>query len=122
MTEEGDILKKAAAYFAKDLRDFNLPLDPEGTTFQLEVWAALREIPYGETISYLDLAKAVGNPNAVRAVGLANGKNPLSIIVPCHRVIGSDGKLVGYGGGLPIKDALLKLEGALQTNPQLSLF
>jgi methylated-DNA-[protein]-cysteine S-methyltransferase len=116
------VIEQLAAYFAKDLRDFDLPLDPEGTTFQLEVWAALREIPYGETISYLDLANAVGNPNAVRAVGLANGKNPLSIIVPCHRVIGSDGKLVGYGGGLPIKDALLKLEGALQTDPQLSLF
>ena len=102
--------------------DFDLPLDPEGTTFQLEVWAALQEIPYGGTISYLDLAHAIGNPAAVRAVGLANGKNPLSIIVPCHRVIGSDGKLVGYGGGLPIKEALLKLEGALPPDPQLSLF
>ena len=103
-------------------KTFDLPLAPEGTTFQLEVWAALQEIPYGETISYLDLAHAIGNPDAVRAVGLANGKNPLSIIVPCHRVIGSDGKLVGYGGGLPIKEALLKLEGALQPDPQLSLF
>ena len=116
------VVEQLAAYFAEDLRDFDLPLDPEGTTFQLEVWAALQEIPYGETISYLDLAHAIGNPAAVRAVGLANGKNPLSIIVPCHRVIGSDGKLVGYGGGLPIKEALLKLEGALQPDPQLSLF
>ena len=82
----------------------------------------MQEIPYGETISYLDLAHAIGNPDAVRAVGLANGKNPLSIIVPCHRVIGSDGKLVGYGGGLPIKEALLKLEGALLPDHQLSLF
>jgi len=116
------VVEQLAAYFAEDLRDFDLPLAPEGTTFQLEVWAALQEIPYGETISYLDLAHAIGNPDAVRAVGLANGKNPLSIIVPCHRVIGSDGKLVGYGGGLPIKEALLKLEGALQPDPQLSLF
>ena len=116
------IVEQLAAYFAGDLRDFDLPLDPEGTTFQLEVWAALEEIPYGETISYLELANRIGNPDAVRAVGLANGKNPLSIVVPCHRVIGSDGKLVGYGGGLPIKETLLKLEGALQPDPQLSLF
>lgn len=116
------VVEQLTAYFAEDLREFDLPLDPQGTTFQLEVWAALEEIPYGQTISYLELARRIGNPDAVRAVGLANGKNPLSIIVPCHRVIGSDGSLVGYGGGLPIKEALLTLEGALQPNPQLSLF
>ena len=116
------IVDQLAAYFADGLREFELPLGPEGTTFQLEVWAALKEITYGETISYLELARRIGNPNAVRAVGLANGKNPLSIVVPCHRVIGNDGSLVGYGGGLPIKEALLELEGALQPDPQLSLF
>lgn len=115
-------VEELSAYFAGDLRVFDLPLDPEGTTFQLEVWAALKEIPYGETISYLGLAHRIGNPDSVRAVGLANGRNPLSIIIPCHRVIGSDGSLVGYGGGLPIKEALLELEGTLQPNPQLSLF
>jgi methylated-DNA-[protein]-cysteine S-methyltransferase len=116
------VVDQLAAYFAADLREFDLPLDPEGTTFQLEVWASLEEIPYGETISYLELARRIGNPDSVRAVGLANGKNPLSIVIPCHRVIGSDGSLVGYGGGLPIKEALLELEGALQPDPQLSLF
>ena len=116
------VVEQLTAYFAEDLRQFDLPLDPEGTTFQLEVWAALEEIPYGETISYLELARRIGNPDSVRAVGLANGKNPLSIVVPCHRVIGNDGSLVGYGGGLPIKEALLELEGALQPDPQLSLF
>lgn len=116
------VVDQLAAYFAADLREFDLPLDPEGTTFQLEVWAALEEIPYGETISYLELARRIGQPDSVRAVGLANGKNPLSIVIPCHRVIGSDGSLVGYGGGLPIKEALLELEGALQPDPQLSLF
>ena len=116
------VVEQLTAYFAEDLRQFDLPLDPEGTTFQLEVWAALEEIPYGETISYLELARRIGNPDSVRAVGLANGKNTLSIVVPCHRVIGNDGSLVGYGGGLPIKEALLELEGALQPDPQLSLF
>ena len=116
------IVEQLTAYFAEDLREFDLPLDPEGTTFQLKVWAALKEIPYGETISYLELARRIGNPDSVRAVGLANGKNPLSIVVPCHRIIGNDGSLVGYGGGLPIKEALLELEGALQPAPQLSLF
>ena len=99
---------------------FDLPLHPQGTAFQRKVWAALAEIPYGETISYLELARRIGNPSSVRAVGLANGKNPLPIVVPCHRVIGSNGALVGYAGGLPIKRALLALEGAL--SPQLDLF
>jgi methylated-DNA-[protein]-cysteine S-methyltransferase len=115
-------VEQLTAYFAGSLRDFDLPLDPEGTTFQLEVWAALEEIPYGKTISYLELAHRIGNPDSIRAVGLANGKNPLPIIIPCHRVIGSDGSLVGYGGGLPIKETLLQLEGSLQLAPQLSLF
>ncbi len=108
------------SYFAGHLRSFDLPLNPQGTAFQRKVWAALAEIPYGETISYLELAHRIGNPSSVRAVGLANGKNPLPIVVPCHRVVGSNGKLVGYAGGLPIKRALLALEGAI--SPQLNLF
>lgn len=98
------------AYFAGRLRRFTIELAPRGTPFQLGVWEALCDIPYGETISYLELARRIGNPKAVRAVGLANGANPLAIIVPCHRVIGSNGSLTGYGGGLPIKQALISLE------------
>lgn len=98
------------AYFAGELETFNLPLAPEGTPFQLSVWNRLCEIPYGETISYGELARRLGNPNASRAVGLANGSNPIPIVIPCHRVIGSNGKLTGYGGGLPIKEKLLGLE------------
>ena len=101
------------AYFAGRRRAFDLPLAPAGTPFQLEVWQALRGIPYGETISYGELARRIGNPRAARAVGLANGANPLPIVVPCHRVIGADGTLTGFGGGLPTKQALLALEGAL---------
>ncbi len=89
---------------------FDLPLAAQGTPFQRLVWDALREIPYGETISYGELARRIGQSNASRAVGLANGKNPISIVVPCHRVIGSSGKLVGYGGGLARKQTLLELE------------
>lgn len=100
-------------YFAGKRRQFDLALSPQGTDFQLRVWRALETIPYGQTISYAELARRVGNPKASRAVGLANGRNPLSIIVPCHRVIGADGSLTGYGGGLPIKEFLLRLEGAL---------
>src|SRR5713226_366780 len=88
----------------------DLALAPTGTTFQLAVWRRLCEIPYGETISYGELARRLGNPNASRAVGLANGANPIPIVIPCHRVIGSNGKLTGYGGGLPIKEKLLALE------------
>jgi len=99
-------------YFAGELREFDLTLAPEGTPFQLEVWRALRRIPYGRTISYGELARRVGRPDASRAVGAANGRNPLPIVVPCHRVIGADGSLTGFGGGLPIKRALLELEGA----------
>jgi len=98
------------AYFAGELETFDLPLAPVGTPFQLAVWKRLCEIPYGETISYGELARRLGNPNASRAVGLANGSNPIPIVIPCHRVIGSDGKLTGYGGGLPIKQKLLALE------------
>ena len=99
-----------AAYFAGELRDFDLPLAPRGTPFQQTVWQGLRGIAYGETISYAELARRIGKPAAVRAVGLANGANPLAIIVPCHRVIGANGSLTGYGGGLPAKKFLLELE------------
>lgn len=98
------------AYFRGELKEFALPLAMEGTEFQLRVWNALRTIPYGETISYAQLASRIGNPKAVRAVGLANGSNPIPIIIPCHRVIGSDGSLTGFGGGLSTKQKLLDLE------------
>lgn len=98
------------AYFAGELTAFDLPLAPRGTEFQLRVWTALQEIPYGETTSYGALAGRIGAPGAARAVGLANGRNPISIIVPCHRVIGAGGSLTGYGGGLERKRALLDLE------------
>lgn len=101
------------AYFAGTRRAFDLPLAPEGTPFQRTVWAMLAQIPWGATWSYGQLAQAIGRPAAVRAVGAANGRNPLPIVLPCHRVIGSDGTLTGFGGGLPIKAALLRLEGAL---------
>lgn len=103
-------VKQLTAYFEGTLRKFDVPLAPEGTPFQQQVWRALCDIPYGETTSYGELARRVGNPKAVRAVGLANGSNPIAIIIPCHRVIGSNGSLVGYGGGLPVKEALLALE------------
>ena len=99
-------------YFAGRRRRFDLPLAPRGTDFQRRVWRALSDIPYGKTISYGELARRIGKPSASRAVGLANGANPLPIVVPCHRVIGADGSLTGFGGGLPIKRKLLALEGA----------
>jgi methylated-DNA-[protein]-cysteine S-methyltransferase len=99
-----------AAYFDGELREFDVPLAVTGTPFQEQVWKALATIPYGDTWSYRELAEAIGNPKAVRAVGLANGKNPVSIVVPCHRVVGADGSLTGYGGGLPAKRFLLDLE------------
>jgi methylated-DNA-[protein]-cysteine S-methyltransferase len=100
------------AYFAGKLRQFDLPLEPQGTDFQRTVWRQLEHIPFGETRSYRQIADAVGAPKAVRAVGAANGANPIPIVLPCHRVIGSSGKLVGYGGGLELKKRLLRLEGA----------
>lgn len=98
------------AYFAGALREFTVALAPSGTPFQLRVWDALREIPFGTTCSYRDVASRIGQPTATRAVGLANGKNPIAVIVPCHRVIGADGSLTGYGGGLPRKRTLLDHE------------
>jgi methylated-DNA-[protein]-cysteine S-methyltransferase len=104
------VVGQLRAYFAGALRDFTAPLAPQGTPFQQGVWRRLRDIPYGGTISYSELAMRVGNPRAFRAVGLANGQNPIPILIPCHRVIGKDGTLVGYGGGLHIKEKLLALE------------
>jgi methylated-DNA-[protein]-cysteine S-methyltransferase len=98
------------AYFAGDLKEFDLPLAASGTDFQQRVWRELCRIPYGETVSYLDIAERIGDRKAVRAVGLANGRNPIAIVVPCHRVIGSNGKLTGYAGGLWRKERLLNLE------------
>jgi len=107
-----DAIGQIEAYFAGELRSFNLRLAPDGTPFQLKVWNALLTIPYGETVSYGEVARRVGNARASRAVGAANGGNPLPIVIPCHRVIGADGTLTGYGGGLRIKEALLALERA----------
>ena len=104
-------IEQMRAYFAGRLRQFDLPLDPQGTEFQLRVWRELETIPFGQIRSYAQVAAAIGKPKAVRAVGAANGANPLPIVVPCHRVIGSSGKLVGYGGGLALKHRLLELEG-----------
>ncbi|MDO4260422.1 MAG: methylated-DNA--[protein]-cysteine S-methyltransferase [Actinomycetaceae bacterium] len=110
-----DLLTATAAqlaeYFAGERRDFQIPLDPIGTDFQCQVWQGLQQIPYGQTWSYADLARHIGNPKAVRAVGAANGRNPISIVVPCHRVIAADGTLGGYGGGLQRKTTLLRIEG-----------
>ncbi len=102
--------QQLTAYFAGERQTFDLPLAPQGTEFQRRVWDALKAIPYGVTITYGELARRIGDPKASRAVGLANGSNPLSIIVPCHRVIGANGKLTGYGGGVERKQALLALE------------
>ena len=111
---ETPLLKKAAeqlyTYLAGERQVFDLPLKPYGTPFRKRVWDALCQIPYGETRSYKDIARAIGNEKACRAVGGANNKNPISIFIPCHRVIGADGKLVGYGGGIDIKIKLLELE------------
>ena len=105
-----DAIEQLKAYFAGKLTVFNLTLAPEGTPFQQSVWRALLDIPYGETTSYGVVAKRIGKPSAIRAVGAANGANPIPIVIPCHRVIGSTGKLTGFGGGLPTKELLLKLE------------
>ena len=107
---ENEGVRQVLEYFAGTRREFSLPLRPNGTPFQLRVWRALTEIPYGETRTYGDIARAIGAPGAARAVGGANNKNPIAIIVPCHRVIGANGALTGYAGGLDKKDFLLKLE------------
>jgi len=104
------VTKQLTAYFVGDLREFDLPLAPQGTDFQKKVWRELCRIPCGETISYGELARRIGQPSASRAVGLANGRNPIGIIIPCHRVIGADGTLTGYGGGLDRKKWLLEHE------------
>lgn len=106
-------------YFAGKRRRFDLPLVPCGTPFQRGVWRELANIPFGATISYAELAGRVGRPGATRAVGAANGRNPLPIVLPCHRVIGTDGSLTGFGGGLPTKQFLLQLEGAVPREPDL---
>jgi methylated-DNA-[protein]-cysteine S-methyltransferase len=106
----GEVKRQLAAYFKRELNSFDLDLAPEGTDFQLRVWAALARIPYGTVATYKSIAEAVGNPRAVRAVGGATGKNPIPIIIPCHRVIGSNGSLTGFGGGLRTKSLLLDLE------------
>ncbi len=112
--DETDLLLEAARqlseYFAGRRKTFSLPLAPQGTPFMKRVWDQLLQVGYGETCSYKAIATAVGNPNATRAVGMANNRNPIPIIIPCHRIIGADGSLVGYGGGLPLKKYLLDLE------------
>ena len=112
--QETALIKEAchqlSEYLKGERQIFDLPLNPKGTDFQKRVWQALCDIPYGETRSYKQIAEAIGNPKAVRAVGMANNRNPITIVVPCHRVIGADGKLVGYGGGLEMKEFLLRLE------------
>lgn len=111
---DDDTLREAAdqlrAYFAGERRDFDLPLAPQGTEFQQSVWSALREIPYGETTTYSAIANSIGRPKAIRAVGAANGANPIPIVIPCHRVIGSNGSMTGFGGGIDVKRQLLALE------------
>lgn len=105
--------RQLGEYFAGERKRFELPLAPAGTAFQNSVWNALRQIPYGELRSYRDIASSINNTRAVRAVGAANGRNPIPIVVPCHRVIGSDGSLTGFAGGLAVKETLLRLEGAI---------
>jgi methylated-DNA-[protein]-cysteine S-methyltransferase len=108
------LCRQLEEYFAGERREFELELSPAGSPFQLEVWSALRAIPYGETASYGEIAAAVGQPGAARAVGGANNRNPIAIVIPCHRVIGASGSLTGYGGGLPRKQQLLALEAGVQ--------
>jgi len=106
-----DAARQLAAYFARELKEFDLPLDPSGTDFQLQVWEQLRTIEYGETASYGEIAARLGmTGHGARAVGLANGRNPIPIVVPCHRVVGADGSMTGYGGGIERKQYLLELE------------
>jgi methylated-DNA-[protein]-cysteine S-methyltransferase len=110
-----EVCAQLEAYFAGELRTFDLSINAAGTPFQHEVWAALRTIPYGETRSYGEIAEQLGRPGAARAVGLANGRNPLSVVVPCHRVIGASGSLTGYGGGIERKRLLLDLEARVSS-------
>lgn len=116
--KETSLIRKAylqlLEYLKGERKHFDLPLNPQGTSFQKKVWGALCEIPYGETRSYKQIAESIGNPRAVRAVGRANNRNPLLIVIPCHRVIGTNGKLVGYGAGIEKKEFLLRLEKSLQ--------
>jgi methylated-DNA-[protein]-cysteine S-methyltransferase len=117
------LARQLGAYFDGKLQTFTVPLAPEGTHFQMRVWEELRHIAYGKTITYHELASRLGEPNASRAVGQANGANPIAILIPCHRVIGSSGALVGYGGGMQRKEALLRLEGVMQpVEPPHGLF
>jgi len=120
---DSDVLDAAerqlSEYFRGERREFDLPLRPKGTDFQRADWAALCEIPYGETATYGDIARRIGRPKAFRAVGMANHSNPISIIIPCHRVIGSNGKLTGYGGGLEVKRQLLELEQKWKQNGEV---
>ena len=116
-----EVRRQLDAYFAGELREFDLVLAPRGTPFQEEVWRALVAIPFGATVAYAEVARRIGRPDAVRAVGAANGRNPIPIVIPCHRVIGSDGRLVGYGGGIGVKATLLDHERQVATG-QASLF
>jgi methylated-DNA-[protein]-cysteine S-methyltransferase len=109
--------RQLEAYFSGNLRDFNIPMQAEGTEFQRRVWKELMKIPYGQAISYLELARRLGDEKCIRAAARANGANPIAILIPCHRVIGSDGSLVGYAGGLDMKEFLLRLEGVLPKGP-----
>ncbi|MEV0258156.1 methylated-DNA--[protein]-cysteine S-methyltransferase [Streptomyces sp. NPDC050732] len=118
----GAVISQLEAYFAGELTEFDVPLRLDGTPFQRTVWRALQQIPYGETRTYGELAEALGRPNASRAVGLANGKNPIGVIVPCHRVIGANGSLTGYGGGLDRKQRLLAFEGGSARTTEDALF
>lgn len=108
-----DIFTQLREYFSGTLKKFNVPLDINGSDFQMKVWNELKKIPYGETKSYKTIAEKLGDVKSIRAVGKANGQNPLPIIIPCHRVIGSDGRLTGYAGGLDVKEKLLEIEGSL---------
>jgi methylated-DNA-[protein]-cysteine S-methyltransferase len=107
-----DVRKQVSEYFARRRETFDLPLAPRGTPFQKRVWEELTRVPYGTTVTYTELARRAGKPLAIRAAGAANGRNPISIVIPCHRVVGKNGNLTGYGGGLEVKRALLLLEGA----------
>ncbi len=114
-TRLAPVLRQLAEYFSGTRKQFDIPLAPRGTAFQLEAWRALQRIPYGETRSYADIARSIGRPTATRAVGAANGANPIPIIIPCHRVIGTSGSLTGFGGGIAVKRRLLDLEAGLRS-------